>query len=161
MKKKIVSLFVFVMMSASLNARAQESIVDKDVSNGDNVVYTYVCKGNDETNSAVITLKNTFHNPDTTVEVTVANGSELGLNSSYAATLSSEASFYYTVHTYTFINEVNAPVAELVLSKKNPGMTRGGNVFCGRAGCDFPSEPILIYSALLKVADKEVSFTCQ
>ncbi|MBC7467108.1 MAG: hypothetical protein H7256_14055 [Bdellovibrio sp.] len=162
MKKKMVSLFVFVMLVAGFQARAQEGVVDKGVSGVENVDFTYVCKADDENSSVILKVKDFSNDKNVLVgNISVENGESLGLSSSYLANVDFKLSFLYSVTTYNFLDENKNYIAEFSISKMEPGMTRGVH-FCGRAGCDMQPQPLpLISKGLLKIYEKEIPFTCQ
>jgi len=163
MKKKFVSSLVFVILTAGFHARAQVGAVDNSVPAVEK--FSYVCASDDENSSVVLKIKNNFGSDGKVVtgKVIVENGAVLGLNSEYTADVSFENSFYFNVTTYKLLDENKNALGDFTISKQNAVMTRGGN-FCGRAGCDtFPvnPSPITTSSGLLKIYEKETSFTCQ
>jgi hypothetical protein len=164
MKKKIVSMVVFVVLGTAARAFADDKVVDKNVLNVDKTNYTFVCTGV-ENPSVIIKVQNILPEATSAI-VTVENGNILNLKPQYTATVKSENSFFFQNSTYSLVDETNNPSGELSISY-TPVMTRGGISHCGRAGCDDTIEPSpvkpvpKIYSGLLKQNENETYFTCQ
>lgn len=168
MKKKIVSMVVFVMLSGAARAFAQDGVVDKNVLNVDNGGYAFTCKGDQPNEAVQIQVQNVYSGVKAEIIsgfLTVTGGEKLKLNSAYSATAKSDDSYYFKVTTYGLLDDNNVHVGDFSISKSQPMVTRGGpGVFCGRAGCDL--QPIKAihhetYSALLKIYEQEIPFTCQ
>lgn len=169
MNKKIVSMVVFVMLGGAARVFAADGVVDKNVLNVDNTKYAFTCVGDSPNEAVQIQIANIYGGVNLEVvsgAIYVIGGEKLKLKDGYSATATSDDSFLYKVTNYNLQDDDKNSVGSFSISKKNPGMTRGGFEFphCGRAGCDIAPiipKPKTPYSALLKIYGQEIPFTCQ
>ena len=157
MKNKIVSMIALVMVVASLNAHALEIDVDKVVFDVEKITEKLKCAAKDENSLVTIYIKQKTKNNKSVAKVFIKHADEIQANSFYFATVSEDDSIYYTKKEYTLFDTNKMVAGELILSKENQNMTRGGG--CTRVSCN--QLPILTsYAGKLKINEKEIYFTC-
>jgi hypothetical protein len=162
MKKKIVSLFVFVMMAGMAQVYAQESAVENGVASVDNPnlapVVQYLCVG-DEDKSMHVSIEKISSGEVGLKTVVIENVPGLAVQSIFTTEEINEKSVFFNVYKYALSGPKGDINGEFSVTKKTPIIQSG---FCGRAGCtdDQPTH-FTSYKAVLKIYENEITFTCQ
>lgn len=180
MKKKFVSSIVFMMLVAGFQARAQELVVDKGVAGVENEdshsafsdAYTFTCESVDSENPLIIKIKNSD-----AVSKVILEGNESGFaGSTYKALMTFENSSFFKKYSYKLLSVDDTEVGSLAVVYSKPLIIKDscGRAACkplplilpkcGRGGCDddLPIiNPVTKYKGILKMHEKEISFTCQ
>lgn len=170
MKKTIVSMFVFMMLGVSAQVGAVENdaiVVEKPsaVSDQDSV---FSCIGLDGEQQIHLLVEN---KTKVTAIPTLAKISfkEDMFAQPYEvmnATVTFEESDFYAKYSYNiFDGKTDVPVGTLKLVhnylKAAPDMVKKPFKICGRGSCLPKADSTIKYQAILKIYEKEISFTCK
>ncbi|MBC7465773.1 MAG: hypothetical protein H7256_07260 [Bdellovibrio sp.] len=180
MKKKFVSSIVFMMLVVGFQARAQEVALDKGVAGVENEdthsvtpgTYTFSCESVDSENPLAIKIKNSAD-----FATVILEGNESGFaGSTYKASMTFESSSLFKKYDYKLLSDADVEVGSLAVVYSKPLIIKDscgrGSCLpiphfipkCGRGGCDddLPIvNPVTKYKGILKMHEKEITFTCQ